>query len=263
MASGKNNNFKKKKMKNQSKLQGLDISYTYNGKQYVGYLSLPNDPVAPKPGVMVCPEFWGITDYIKWRADEYASLGYAAMVVDFYGAGTVAKDAEQATELSNTIKEDPEKAQGIFMAAVDAFHRESIVDASRTAAVGYCFGGAMALSMANAGIPLKAVMAFHSKVDLPIMPSDQLTARIVVANGAEDPFVSKESVKQWKKAMDSVGAQYEYITYPSVKHAYTNKNANAKADKYDLPLDYDKHADQDSWNRVQDLLAEVFNEKQS
>lgn len=247
-------------MKNNSVLQGLEISYEYEDKQYVGYLSLHNDPVAPKPGVLLCPEFWGITNYIKWRADQYAALGYAAMVVDFYGEGLIADNAEHATELSGTIKEEPSKAKGIFMAAMDAFHRESIVDASKTAAVGYCFGGAMALSMANAGIPLKAVMAFHSQVELPIMPSDKLTARIVVANGADDPFVSEESIETWTNAMDQVAAYYEYITYPGVKHAYTNKNANAKAEKYDLPLDYDEHADKDSWERVQDLLAEVFTE---
>jgi len=245
-------------MKNKTQLQGLDIAYEYEDKEYVGYLSLPNDPVAPKPGVMLCPEFWGITNYIKWRADEYAAIGYAAMVVDFYGDGQVATNADHATELSGKIKNDPKKAQGIFMAALDAFHRESIVDAANTAAVGYCFGGAMALSMANAGIPLKAVMAFHSKVDLPIMPSDKLTARVVVANGADDPFVSAESVEKWTNAMDALDVYYEYITYPGVKHAYTNKNADAKADKHDLPLDYNEEADKDSWNRVQDLLAEVF-----
>ncbi|WP_194851786.1 dienelactone hydrolase family protein [Nonlabens antarcticus] len=245
-------------MKNKTQLQGLDISYEYQDKEYVGYLSLPNDKVAPKPGVMLCPEFWGITGYIKWRADEYAALGYAAMVVDFYGAGEVATTAEHATELSTAVKNDPETAKGIFLAALDAFHRESIVDASRTAAVGYCFGGAMTLSMANAGIPLKAVMAFHSQVALPIMPNDKLTARVVVANGADDPFVSDESVETWTNAMDELDVYYEYITYPGVTHAYTNKNADAKAKEFDLPLDYNEEADKDSWNRVQDLLAEVF-----
>ncbi|WP_055411223.1 dienelactone hydrolase family protein [Nonlabens sp. YIK11] len=245
-------------MKNKSELQGIQIPYEYKDQKYVGYLSLPDDAVAPKPGVMVCPEFWGMTDYIKWRADEYAALGYAALVVDFYGNGMVAKDAEEATKLSEKVKKDPDHAVALFQAAMDAFHRESIVDAGNTAAVGYCFGGAMALSMANAGLPLKAVMAFHSKVELPIMPNEKLAAKIVVANGADDPFVSEESIEAWTNAMDAIDVNYEYVTYPEVKHAYTNKNANAKAEKYDLPLDYDAEADKDSWNRVQDLLAEVF-----
>ncbi|SCY28971.1 Dienelactone hydrolase [Nonlabens sp. Hel1_33_55] len=245
-------------MKNKSELQGIQLTYEYNDKEYVGYLSLPDDPVAPKPGIMLCPEFWGMTDYIKWRADEYAALGYAALVVDFYGDGMVAKNAEQATNLSGNVKDKPQHAVGVFQAAMDAFHRESIVDAANTAAVGYCFGGALALSMANAGLPLKAVMAFHSQVELPIMPNEKCTAKIVVANGDEDPFVSKESIETWTNAMDAIDVSYEYVTYPGVKHAYTNKNANAKAEKYDLPLDYDAEADKDSWNRVQDLLAEVF-----
>jgi dienelactone hydrolase len=241
-----------------TQLEGINITYQHDDKTYVGYLSLPNDPTAPKPGVMLCPEFWGLTGYIKWRADQYAALGYAAMVVDFYGDGRKAATAEKATELSENIKQNPQKAVQIFQAAMDAFHQETVVDASHTAAVGYCFGGAMALSMANAGIPLKAVMAFHSKVELPIMPNKKLTAKIVVANGADDPFIEEGTVPEWKKQMDEIDAYYEYIEYPGVKHAYTNKMADEKADKFDLPLDYDAQADADSWNRVQDLLAEVF-----
>ena len=198
------------------------------------------------------------TNYIKWRADQYAALGYAAMVVDFYGNGLKAENADEATDHSEKVKKDPEQAKAVFLAAMDTFHKNPMVDPSYTAAVGYCFGGAMALSMANAGVPLKAVMAFHSKVELPIMPSNDLTAKIVVANGEDDPFVTDESVETWTNAMDAIDVNYEYITYPGVKHAYTNKNADAKADKYDLPLDYDADADQDSWNRVQDLLADVF-----
>lgn len=245
-------------MKNKTELQGIDVSYEYQDTNYIGYLSIPNDPVRPKPGVMLCPEFWGMTNYLKWRADEYAALGYAAMVVDFYGNGKVAGDDKEASKLAKPVKENPEKAVGIFQAAMDALHRESLVDASRTAAVGYCFGGVLALSMANAGIPLKAVMAFHSKVDLMIMPSEKLTATVVVANGEDDSFISQESVEIWTNAMDELDVNYEYITYPGVKHAYTNKNATEKGKKFDMPIAYNEEADKDSWNRVQDLLAEAF-----
>jgi dienelactone hydrolase len=242
----------------QERIDGIEVVYEQDGKKYVGYLSLPNDPVAPKPSVLLCPEFWGITDYIKWRADRYADLGYAAMVVDFYGDGKLATTAEEATELSNEVKNNMEQAKNVFQAAMDALHRESKVDASRTAVVGYCFGGAMALSMVNAGFPLKAVMAFHSKVELPIMPQQSIQAKVVVANGADDPFIEEGTVERWKNQMDAIEASYEYISYEGVKHAFTNKGANEKGRKFDLPLDYDANADAHSWKRVQQLLDEVF-----
>ncbi|WP_164510797.1 dienelactone hydrolase family protein [Nonlabens xiamenensis] len=237
---------------------GISVTYQHQDKSYVGYLSLPNDAASPRPGVLICPEFWGITNYIKWRADRYADLGYAALVVDFYGDGYLATTAEDATEKSNMIKENLDQAIGIFKSAMDIFNRESTVDQNRVAAVGYCFGGAMALSMANAGFPLRAVMAFHSQVELPIMPSEKLTANVVVANGADDPFVKPETISTWKEQMNAIDASYEYISYEGVKHAYTNKGANEKGKKFDLPLDYDAQADAHSWQRVQDLLKEVF-----
>lgn len=243
---------------NSETLHGIAMHYDYNDKEYIGYLSLPQNATSNLPLVLLCPEFWGITDYIKWRADQYADLGYAALVVDFYGKGTLVHTPQEATELMNATKADMDTALGVFQAAIDALHIEDRVDNSKLAAVGYCFGGAMALSIANAGFPLRAVMAFHSIVDLPIMPSEKLTATVVVANGEDDPFAPDESVETFKNAMDDVNASYEYISYEGVKHAFTNRAATAKGVEFDMPLDYDEMADKHSWQRVQDLLEEAF-----
>ena len=73
------------------------------------------------------------------------------------------------------------------------------VDASRTAAIGYCFGGSVVLSMANAGYDLDAVAAFHGGIGLPIWPGeDEVKAKVLVCNGADDPFVTSEQLTNFK-----------------------------------------------------------------
>ena len=112
--------------------------------------------------------------------------------------------------------------------------------------------------MANSGTDLDAVAAFHSGVELPVMPSDKLKAKVLVCNGADDPFVSPESIEAFKAAMDTAGKPYEYIAYPGAKHSFTSKAADANGEKFGLPLEYNAEAATKSWNSLKSLLAEVF-----
>ncbi|MEM9144397.1 MAG: dienelactone hydrolase family protein, partial [Bacteroidota bacterium] len=69
---------------------------------------------------------------------------------------------------------------------------------------------------------------------------------------------SPESITAFTTAMDSIGAKYEYISYPGVKHSFTSKAADANGEKFQLPLAYDAGADQKSWASLQQMLTEVF-----
>ena len=114
--------------------------------------------------------------------------------------------------------------------------------------------------MANAGKDLDAVAAFHSGVQLPVMPNEKLKAKVLVINGADDPFISEESVTAFKKAMDTINADYEYIAYDGVKHAFTSKEADSLGAKFKLPLEYNAEADEKSWEKLKTFLNDTFME---
>ena len=150
------------------------------------------------------------------------------------------------------------EATARFDAAMNLLKSHVSVDAEKIAAIGYCFGGSVVLTMANSGADLDAVAAFHSGVQLPVMPNNKLKAKVLVCNGAEDPFIDPETVIAFKTAMDSIGANYEYVSYPGVKHSFTSKEADANGEKFQLPLAYDADADEKSWASLQRLFAETF-----
>ena len=154
--------------------------------------------------------------------------------------------------------DQPAEATARFEAALAVLKAHPSVDADKIGAIGYCFGGSVALTMANAGQDLDAVAAFHSGVQLPIMPSKDLKAKVLVCNGADDKFLSLESITNFKTAMDSIGADYEYIAYPGVVHSFTSKEADVNAKKFGLPLAYDAEADKKSWESLQQLFNEAF-----
>ena len=192
------------------------------------------------------------------RADMLAELGYVALAVDMYGDGKQAEHPDDAGKFATMILSDLDEAKVRFDAAIETLKANPNVDPDRIAAIGYCFGGSVVLSMANAGYDLDVVAAFHSGVQLPIPPSENIQAQILVAQGADDTFVSPESVIAYKQAMDEVNAEYTYIEYPGAVHSFTSKEADALGEKFNLPLKYQKEADEASWQELQKLFDKAF-----
>ena len=240
------------------KVKGIEVNYVSDSTNLKGYIAFDENQQGKRPGVIVVHEWWGHNNYVRERADMLAELGYTAIAVDMYGDGKLAEHPDDAGKFAMSVISNLPEAKARFNAAVDLLKQHESVDDQKIAAIGYCFGGSVALTMANSGADLAAVAAFHSGVTLPVMPNEDLKARVLVCNGAEDPFISPESVEAFKSAMDSIGANYEYISYPGVKHSFTSKEADANAEKFEMPLAYDAEADQNSWASLQQMLTEVF-----
>ncbi len=240
------------------KVAGTEVSYATDSTNLKGYIAYDENNTEKRPGILIVHEWWGHNDYVRERADMLADLGYTALAVDMYGDGKQADHPDDAGKFAMSVFNNLPEATARFNAAMELLKQHESVDGEKIAAIGYCFGGSVVLTMANSGSDLDAVAAFHSGVALPVMPNKDLKAKVLVCNGADDPFVSPESIEAFKTAMDSIGASYEYISYPGVKHSFTSKAADANAAKFELPLAYDAEADQKSWASLQQLLSEVF-----
>jgi dienelactone hydrolase len=138
------------------------VMYEHNGAKLTGYLAY-DDSVTAKgksPGVLVFHEWWGLNDYIKSRADQLAKMGYVAFAADMYGDGQSTTDPGKAEELSSQFYGNslmPERAQ----AGLDQLLKTGLIDESKIAAIGFCFGGATSLALAYTGAPLAGVVTFH------------------------------------------------------------------------------------------------------
>lgn len=240
------------------KVQGEEVTYAADSTNLKGYIAYDINASEKRPGVLIIHEWWGHNTYVRERANMLAELGYTALAVDMYGDGKLADHPDDAGKFAMSVMTNLPEATARFNAAQELLRSHASVDGEKIAAIGYCFGGSVALTMANSGADLDAVAAFHSGVQLPVMPNDKLKAKVLVCNGADDPFISPESIAAFKSAMDSIGADYNYVAYPGVKHSFTSKEADANGEKFSLPLAYDAEADAKSWTSLQALLAEAL-----
>ena len=236
-----------------------EIDYQADDTTLKGYLAYDDTIKGQRPGVLVVHEWWGLNDYVRKRARMLAKLGYTAFALDMYGDGKQAQHPDDAKKFSSEVRKNLPMEKARFTAALDVLRRNNSVDPQRIAAIGYCFGGGVALEMARRGVDLAGVASFHGMLATatPARKGD-VKAKILVMTGADDPFVPAEQVAQFKQEMDAAHAEYQVIAYPGAKHGFTNPGADNYGQKFNLPLAYNKAADQASWQELEGFLQQIF-----
>ena len=241
------------------KVIGKVTSYATDSTEMIGYLAMDVNDSSKRPGILVVHEWWGHNEYSRQRAEMLADLGYVALAVDMYGDGKQAAHPDEAGEFAGMVMGNFDEAKARFDAALETLKNHPNVDDDKIGAIGYCFGGSVVLSMANAGYDLDAVAAFHAGLQLPVMPdSGAVKGKVLIAQGGADPFIAEQHITDYKAAMDAAGADYKYISYDSAVHAFTSKGADSLGAKFNLPLAYDAEADSASWEEMKALFAEAF-----
>ncbi|MCC6687331.1 MAG: dienelactone hydrolase family protein [Fimbriimonadaceae bacterium] len=221
-----------------------------------GYLVGDMDGGA-KPGVIIVHQWEGLTDYEIGRAREIAELGYTVFCADVYGVGNNPKTAEERQALVSKYRDgDRANFRRNLSAAYSEIRRWPMVDRTKIAAIGYCFGGTGALEMARAGLDLKGVVSFHGGLSNP-NPQDvkNIKCPVLVLHGADDPFVPPAEVDAFKKEMDADSKPYTFIAYPGAVHAFSQSNAGNDNSK---GAAYNAAADMKSFSEMVKFFREIF-----
>ena len=236
------------------------VTYKDGDTTMKGFVVYDDAQKGRRPGIVVVHEWWGITQHIHSEARRMASLGYTAFIADMYGDAKTADNPKDAGALSGAVRGNPAAMQSRFDAALAALKQNPTVDAGRIGAMGFCFGGSVVLDMARAGADLKGVAAFHAGLGAAGAPAQagKVKAKLLVQNGADDPFIKPESVEAFKKEMDAAKVDLRYIAYPGALHAFTNPEATALGKKFDLPIAYNSDADKKSMAEATGFFAGVF-----
>jgi dienelactone hydrolase len=233
-----------------------DVKYEADGLQMIGHLALPASE--PRPAVLVFPDAGGLGEHAKARAERIATeLGYAAMACDLYGQQEVIRDFNAVLPRLQVIRTSAAKVRARTVSALAALAARPEVDASRIAAIGFCFGGTLTYELALTGADIKAAIGFHSGLTV-TSPADakHIRAKVLALLGADDPSISAADRGAFEEMLRSGGVDWQLTLYGGVVHSFTNPHA-AKLGRPEFAR-YDARADERSWMQMSNLLAEVF-----
>jgi dienelactone hydrolase len=207
-------------------------------------------PSPARGGILLIHGGAGLDDHARAQAERWAGLGYAVFACDMYGdrpGGILA----QVTAL----RDDPVMLAGRARAGLDVL-RAHAGPSTPLAAVGYCFGGLAALTMARQGLPIAAAVSIHGTLGTPSPARPgSVTARLLVCHGASDPHVPFEQVSAFASEMEAAGADWQLIMYGGAQHGFTHAHAVPGGTP---GVAYDENADRRSFAAAADFLASVF-----
>jgi dienelactone hydrolase len=239
-----------------SAIQTREIQYTAaDGTQLIGYFAAPVDS-SVSAGVIVAPEWWGRNEYTEQRTRELAEHGYAAFAIDMYGQKNSTTDAQQANEWMMQTFAQPETIDIRSTAALKTLAAQPEVDATKLAAIGFCYGGKVVLDLARSGADLKAVATFHANLSAKTPAEEtKVKAEILVLHGELDSMVTLDDVAQFKEEMFAANVTHEVIVFEDAKHGFSNPLADERAKANGVDLGYNADAEEQSLNAMYELLA--------
>ena len=233
-----------------------EIAYTVGGKRYLGYLAVDETRSGKRPGVLLAPEGPGRGELVKSFARKLAELGYVAFAMDYHGNGEVLTEFDELMKRIGAFMADPAGIRAIAAEALSVLVGRPETDASRIAAIGYCFGGTTVLELARSGADVKLVVGFHSGLAT-ARPQDarNIKGKVLVQIGDKDPLIPPEQRAAFEAEMRAADVDWRVILYGRAEHSFTNPDAGA----FGRPgIKYDADTDRRSWRVMMDAFDEVF-----
>ena len=200
-------------------------------------------------------EWWGLTEDIRKRVDQLASMGYAAFALDLYGMGKTTTDFTKATKMLRMVQMNGYRWVQRALAGLEVLRGLPQVDPQRIAAIGYGWGGATLQQLVFTGEDIKGAVLFGSFSLPPADQAKRVKAKILVLQGAADPYLDAAELTDYIGAMDKYGLDWRMVLFGGVKHGFSDPNAaQYKMEEFA----YNEAVDRQSWNQVALFLKELF-----
>jgi dienelactone hydrolase len=236
------------------RLQAVD--YPQGAVTLEGFVAYDDAVTTTRPGVLVFPQFKGVSEHEKDAAKRLAELGYIAFVGDIYGKGIFHEDRKEAGDAASKYANDRPLLRARVTAALDEIRKNPLVDSGRIAAIGYCFGGMAALELGREGADVVGLVTFHGDLATPT-PEDakNIKGRVLVLHGADDPIVPPAMVAAFEQEMRDAKVDWQLVSYGGAVHAFTEPN-DPRGSRQSVA--YNENADKRSWIAMKDFLHEIF-----
>jgi dienelactone hydrolase len=238
-------------------MRSEEITYQADGLTMRSRLYLPEGAAGRRPGVLVFPEAFGLGEHAMASAERLAGLGYVALACDLHGDGKLYGELAEVMPLIGALRQAPEHTRARARGGLDALTARAEVDAAKVAAIGFCFGGTMALELARGGADVAGVVGFHSGLAT-VAPQDakNIKGKVLVCLGADDPSIPLEQRAAFEAEMREGRVDWRMHLYGGVVHSFTNPAADAMG-RPEMAR-YDAGADRRSWAEMLALFDEVF-----
>jgi dienelactone hydrolase len=213
-------------------MQTKTIDYTAHGKAMRGVLVWDDAVKTPRAGLLMIPDWLGINATNIDFAKTIAGRDYVIFLGDMYGKDLRPANQDEARAAVKPLYGNRPEMRARAVAAFDELEKlaqshAAPIDASRLAAIGFCFGGSSVLDLARSGTNVAAVVSFHGglSTDDPSL-AKHMKARVLAMNGADD----KGTMPDADKFMDEMRmspAEWQFVVFGHTVHCFAEPSAHS------------------------------------
>lgn len=212
---------------------------------------------APRPGVVMIPDVWGLSDHTRDLARRLAGEGFAVLALDVYRktGRPELKDVASAMAWIRQLS-DPvvlETVQG----GIDGLAQHRGARDRKIGVVGFCMGGqytilaGCACQGLSACAPFYGMLRYEAGLDpkrKPRQPLDalaDLSCPFMGFYGAEDAIIPLEDVHELQSRLEKSDLPHAVHVYSGAGHAFMNDTR---------PEMYRPDAARDAWGKLVPFL---------
>lgn len=207
------------------------IEYSQGGARLKGYLAYDDSIRGKRPAVLLVHRRNGMDAVTLKNTEMYARLGYVVFAADMfgYGEGVLPKDIPEMQAQTAIYNKDRALMRARAQAGLDTLATNPMVDASRIALLGYCFGGTVGVETAYAGAALAALITIHGSFrDHASAGAKNVKGRVLILHGAEDTVAPLAEVNKLIEDLRAAKVEFQYELYSGAQHGFSTPRNQAE-----------------------------------
>jgi len=212
----------------QAQMKTQWVEYGHGDTKLKAYMAYDDKVTGRRPAVLMIHAREGMTPKTLGLAETWAKLGYVSFAADIfgYGQGVLPKDVPEMTAQTDIYSKDRALMRARTQAGFDALLKNPMVDASKVALIGYCFGGAVGVEFGSTGAPLVANVSIHGSFrDHAAGWAKNAKGMYLILHGAEDEGYPLTTVDRVIQELRASKVPFQLEVYSGTGHGFsTPKN---------------------------------------
>jgi dienelactone hydrolase len=209
------------------------IDYKDGDTPLSGYLVYDDAFTGKRPGVLLAHSRAGLSEATLRDSEMIAKMGYVVFAEDIFGKGVVPKEVPDMMALTAIYNRDRPLMRSRARAGFDVLKANPLVDATKLAVIGYCFGGTVAIELAETGVPIVGTVSVHGSFrNFTPEAANNIHGRVLILHGAEDPVAPLSEVNALVDQLRAAKVGFELQLFSGTEHAFTNPR-NASEERAD------------------------------
>ena len=204
----------------QAEMKTQWVEYSHGDTKLKAYMAYDDKVTGKRPAILMIHDREGMTEHSQHLAEMWSKLGYVSFAADIFGV--VPKNLDEVLAQTAIFRKDRALLKARTQAGFDALIKNPMVDASKVALIGYCFGGAVGVEFGSTGAPVAANVSIHGSFGGHEPGwAKNIKGRYLILHGAEDQGYPLTTVNGVIDELRAAKVPFQLEVYSGTGHGFS------------------------------------------